>query len=1475
MQKNRKKKIGVTAVSVSVLTLGAAGLAYAYQSGIDFKPGKDTRDIQENQIVFDEDKNSTSQTDKDKEESKLWEKENQSNDKTNSEVEKTSQFLFEQALAKQEGNTSTIGIIGENGSVSGGNGTNSNNPVYDIVSDPSRADTILSGVSGGNRGPSDSGTRPGLETGTNNDGNNTGNDKNQNGNPSQDNSNTNQGGNTGSIVRDPEAEKGLPGLGESKPYVEGIIPALDSDENGENQSVVIQKSTDYEGIYLYKGQPVDANTIYCALDTLVVGKDGNFYAWGADALEQYIRIEGISFDGGSTWNSEFPVTIPKDISEGQMKIKVGFRFSKNDTRWTSRIVDYDPEDNRVFLLSKQLTKEDTVIDKNNILNSNQYLAEGGIMNLFRYQQDLLGDGELTSLFPGWKENGEFVPWFYTAQSGRHILEPADMVPISDEYIAELRLLWMSDDYEVGNQYNNLCYLQTLVNVGKDAIQEETRGHHWFMNQRYDVLEIPKYIQAVMIEDGSDIKVDYLKIPDTVLYIEDTENSIQVDKGYEVESDNPRYASLKDGILTNKEKTEFLNIPYELESLTISDKVTKVNISAKNKISKLEIQASSMNELPELNYDNLADCEVFVQDQILEEYLEQNADVFTKESNRCVVAQENKEITYQVENNAIVSNQGKIRRALKTGGSTLTLSSNMKSVEDGALESVSRVETIVMPKNGQNVIFEEGCFRGSELKTIRCYTEKQYQSVEKQLNQTGASQDIKVQLVSVSKEGFTYSSESEGGITNTVILDAPKNLQEFEGIITSKDGEKITVTEIGEQAFADCDNLEWVTLPESVTKIGYQAFKNCTALNGVLIDTRDTITIGNQSFDGCSHLRFVASNAEHGIMEDGYEPTIQNESDTHGTKQNYFYIPSVSDGYMDKVVKFTVESGVKAFDVVEIGGNAKMLYGIDDAGTPWLALRAGGETSGEVSLPESTIEIFSYAMTDIHSETGAFTLNWDEIDWMWAFDESAFQGSDLSGDITLADDSMLFENAFADCTNINSIKVPGTDIYIGPNVFQNCENLTSVEFGDSTYHKTLPVNLFEGCNNLSDITFDGETPFKLTIPYMGSEYRFNYNWTPKEEVENLHIHVPKGTEEEYVKAWRYYFAGYYSTEDTPAYLQMWDTIQMEHLDWNTWEYPADEEVDEYVETELLEAENKVRGLLDIPDVSEPTDFYPYRLSYTGELTLVGAPSNLKELNLETADLEMPEGWYLDYIGSHSFSKAANLQQVIIPDTLAGIYTDAFDGVASEHLTLIFEGTTPLSFLGWDTQSPFSFGMDESKVTIEVPEGSEEDYIRALEFPLLGYTDIYEMQEAIRTELEEKGQTVTEDKMKEEIVNRLIAVENRIRTMMGMSKISSAEELACEWNLNLHSSEEAESEESRKEENLQESTVQNAEISGGAATSDGEIATGAGGSEISSTEEINGESKDNKNSPVEAIDGESKVKEEISGERSIGKAEEITE
>lgn len=46
-----------------------------------------------------------------------------------------------------------------------------------------------------------------------------------------------------------------------------------------------------------------------------------------DALDKYIRIEAVSFDGGQSWKTDFPLTIPEGLEEGKMLIRVSYRMS--------------------------------------------------------------------------------------------------------------------------------------------------------------------------------------------------------------------------------------------------------------------------------------------------------------------------------------------------------------------------------------------------------------------------------------------------------------------------------------------------------------------------------------------------------------------------------------------------------------------------------------------------------------------------------------------------------------------------------------------------------------------------------------------------------------------------------------------------------------------------------------------------------------------------------------------------------------------------------------------------------------------------------------------------------------------------------------------------------------------------------------------------------------------------------------------
>ncbi len=62
----------------------------------------------------------------------------------------------------------------------------------------------------------------------------------------------------------------------------------------------------------------------------------------------------------------------------------------------------------------------------------------------------------------------------------------------------------------------------------------------------------------------------------------------------------------------------------------------------------------------------------------------------------------------------------------------------------------------------------------------------------------------------------------------------------------------TVTEIGEEAFFSCDELEEVVIPASVRKIGKEAFRCCFNMTKIVIPD-SVIEIGSGAFDECDSL----------------------------------------------------------------------------------------------------------------------------------------------------------------------------------------------------------------------------------------------------------------------------------------------------------------------------------------------------------------------------------------------------------------------------------------------------------------------------------------------------------------------------------------------------------------------------------------------------------------------------------------------
>lgn len=1387
--KNRNKKAGVAIAAASVITAGAVTVAVAYQSGVNFQPKDSNRKLQNNQVVFSDNKDQVEHTEDDNgDNSELWEKNQNDQQDNNQENANQSDYLFQKDLQNGRATAVTVGV--NSGDASGNNdqftgtqnGTGSQNGgVYNLTDDTSNADIIINGNGTGQiTDPNGNGASNGSgnsQNSTNGNGssNNSGSDTNKT--PSTDdknngnnNSDNNNGGSDNkrpsATAKDPEVKKEwnnrVDGVTDH-PYPDDGISDVTEDEDGDYAGVVICQRWDADAVYMYKGQTIDQTLIYNSLDTFVYSNDReNRYVWGESALNQFIRIDAVSFDGGTTWKDQFPLTIPTTVTDDTMIIKVSYRLTKNKP-WVERQVPYGLKANRIFVLSKEIQEENSVIDTDTILNYDQNPEVGSIVNLYRFQRDYLGTEPLTTLFPGWMEDGKLVSWLYTSTEGRHILEPAENVPLSSEYTVQLNVFWMTDDGKIDPSGNSLTYLQTLTGISNKAVKRMKDGTI-LDRMQYDELTVPEYIQAVSIDESTDLDVDYLKIPDTVIYLADSSKGLHVNRGYLVDEDNPVYQSTDEGVLLNKEATEILGIPYKLKKLTIPAAITNINLNADNQISEIHIEAETLDGVPSLSYENINHCKLVVPESYMEEFLEENNANIRYGTGNSVASADDPSVTYTMKSGVVISSKGEIRRIVSKNNTSVTLPNTAKQIEKDAFSKGTGIETLILPKNGTTLHLEDGCLNDSDVTAIWCYSKKQYDTVKEELADSGTDKDVSVELLQKSAEGYYYRI-SDAGI---MLMSVPENLTSFDGTMTAEDGTSLEINAIAEQAFSDCQDLEWVTLPESIKKIGYKAFEDCIGLQGILINSTDTITIGNEAFCGCDSLRFVASNAMEGIMEDDYAPLIS-DSYSINTGLYYFYTPTDSTGYFDGHLSFTAASGVASYGLVDIGGDARMLYGLDSNGSPWIGLRSGGEVSDQVTLPESTTELFHYALADTKSPSGSYSVNWDDMLGLHWLDPGAFRNSDLGGSITLSGTFFYLDNdAFTSCNSITDFTVDAS-VYLGEGVFQDCKNMTNVSLGEFLDNSAVYFGLFTGCDSLRDIYFNSESAPKLML-YGTREYQFNYGWTEEEELEKLRIHVPESSKEMYIRDWRYAFAGYIDYPNKSAYDRMWEDIRWQHINWDTWEFPSDEEVDAYVAEALLKAENRARKALGMEEVSRLSEWYEYTVDSYGFVTLTGVPSYCTEATLDAETIGLASGGYLDNIGTGAFSKAKNLQKVVIPNGLSAIYSNAFAGVESDSVTLVFEGWAPNLFRSDDdilNGVPFSFGIDDSRIHIQVPEGWEDFYISMWEYIFAGYDTAEDMWAGVEADLaEQNGTEPTNKEILTEVNKRLVVSHNRIRAMMGL-------------------------------------------------------------------------------------------------------------
>ena len=1428
-----KVKIATAATSAVVVTVGAGICVSTYTSGVDFIPKYAQNSVKSNQVLFsgnEDTKDEKNSKDNKNDESRYYQKDKKSNEKQTPQKDKNADYLFEEQKKHEQAHTQseTVAVAGNTlaGGLENGNYTQSADSLYSITDNAENADmvissengTIISGISegesttDGNEENKNTNTGEGENQGERNENSTTPSKPSDTQKPSQTPdtkpSKPSGGGAAGGsesspttptnpsntrpadTAKDPENSKGKPSyVGElGGNYNDKVIDEINKaggTESSNVQVMILQAMSTSTDRALYKGQSVDEKTIYNALDTYLRISDGTNknvknYLWTESDYNKYIRIKEVSFDGGKTWNNTFPVTIPEDVKEGDMLIRVEYKYAESDKNWNSTDIKYLPQDSRIYILKEKLTQNNTTLEKDNILNYGSIPTElGQKLNLFARLNSFLPSGEkLTKLFPGWTENGKIVPWFYITTSGRHILEPADMVSIDSKYNVELKTKWLDDDMNVcvetpiPMKYRNLGYLQVLTYVDDKTFYRGKRDYIAFDYDSSAVLAVPKYVQGIEIDEDKKLSADALQIPDTVLYIDNSNNNMLVKSKYEVDKGNINYASTSNGWLVNKEDTEVLGIPYNEKEVVIPSGYTKVKIQPENQIKTIYIEGNEIDALPSIEYGNLKNCKIVVDDDILFDFINNQYEEIAQNIGNTFAAASNPDFEYRIENSMLVDDNGKVYKMFEKNAEMTTLPENTKFVSKNTFSLTPNVTKLVIPSSKEDITFEEGFFADTNINIIICCSQEQKEAIEAQIEKEGRSGEIEVKYATEFGE-YTYYVDEFG---QNVLLTVPKDITEFNGIITNEEGEEIEINRVSDSAFENCRELKWLDLGESVNEIGYNSFKNCTSLEGIVVGNKTKFVLGNEAFEGCDSLRFFASNAYEMEAKDNYCPIIKEDFKESYSFNSYIYIPTNNNGYTYGVY-FDKASDVVEYKLVDIG-STKALYGVGMSGDEWLAIRAGKELSGKLNLPGDTVELYANSFSNT---TGNYTIDFDGIVWL---DGACFKESGLTGDIVLNNVLGVGDEAFSGC-NITSVEFKQKLNSLGNTVFCNSKKLETVKFTDFGVHCNLYSASFTGCDSLTDIYFDKCTGVpQLTLVGL---YCFNANWDNDYEAERLRLHVKEGMEEEYVKQWKYGFLGFSSYFGSP-YMSLYNSLKESSMDEETWEPASDEEIRQMIEERILWSENRIRKLMGVPTVDKPTDLYHINEDSFFSYRLISTAYNAEEMDFTNADflyntVYIELSGNLDYISKGAFSNSKNLKNVKFYSTVKSIESGAFEGVESDRLNIEFEDDfladkNSIPELTMIDGEPFSFGIDESRIHITVPLEKEEEYIGAWEFALAGYNNMSDMREKVYNELVEDGiEAPTNEQIESAIKEKLMSAENRLRKMMGMDEITSVEQLVC--------------------------------------------------------------------------------------------------